>query len=185
MTAQTEILTYNAGNAPAPTLIRIAGDVGEGVLIYNRESRQTCKVVGLTAANTTLENKWLEIDSKHGTVKLTDGYNGTPAYHMHDNGYIDIEPTMYIKRGISVTANDYTVTAEDGTFDGGDVGRHIRIGNGWKEIAAAQSGTATLKEAAENGAHVADIALLNRIVVTPLTAMSLDKLDIVHGHSYQ
>ena len=47
-TAQFTYNAYNGGTARADTIIKIAGNVGAGIDIYNMLTKQWCRVIGLT-----------------------------------------------------------------------------------------------------------------------------------------
>ena len=40
------VLVYNPGTERTPTIIRLAGDVGEGLLIRNHTTEQRCRIRG-------------------------------------------------------------------------------------------------------------------------------------------
>lgn len=103
ITAQTFFNLYNPGDARADTIIRIAGDVGTGVSIYNNATKQRCTVKGLTKAMTTNAGKWLEIDSRSGKVYLTDGVSPVMAFLFHDNGFIQLDGGAPIERDTSIS----------------------------------------------------------------------------------
>lgn len=57
--AGESFLIYNPGTEQAQTVIRIAGDVGDGVVIRNLTTGQRCRVMDLKA-NSLLEGAVLE-----------------------------------------------------------------------------------------------------------------------------
>lgn len=62
-------LLYNPGTERAHTIIRLAGDVGDGLLIRNLTTGQRCKVIGLKESS-LLEGARLELDSRMGQTRI-------------------------------------------------------------------------------------------------------------------
>lgn len=98
LNATKSFLLYNCGDERADPVIRIAGDVGTGISIYNNATGQTCTVIGITKALTSNVSKWLEIDSATGKVYLTDGTTPAMAFLYHDNGFVQLEGAAPIDR---------------------------------------------------------------------------------------
>ena len=63
---------YNPGTEAAHTIIRVAGDVGSGLLIRNLTTGQRCKVIDLEA-NSLLEGQVLELDRDELEEALQNG----------------------------------------------------------------------------------------------------------------
>lgn len=186
LTAQFTHYGYNAGDVSANTIIRIAGDVGTGVTIYNSQTEQTCKVIGLTAANTTNLSKWLEINSYTGESHITDGVNETLAHRYHDNGYVNLAPSAPIQRDVAIEydANDLASFIDIFTID--SIGKYVYISNTWSKIISVTDAKNAVRDNNEavTGVEVSDIVTLNKITITPVTTMSLTKFEIVHKHTF-
>ena len=71
---------YNPGTEVAHTSIRVAGDVGSGLLIRNLTMGQRCKVIDLEA-NSLLEGQVLELDSYRGQTRTVLGKHIEHARH--------------------------------------------------------------------------------------------------------
>lgn len=65
-------LMYNPGTERAQTVIRIAGDVGDGVVIRNLTTGQRCKIINLKPGS-LLEGACLELDSAMGQTRIVLG----------------------------------------------------------------------------------------------------------------
>lgn len=100
LTAETQLHVMNPGNETADVAIEIAGDVGQGVLIENRTTRQTCKIVAMSAAETTQAGKYYVCDSLNGYCYLTNGTDKEIKYLWHDRGFIQIQPARTIARNL-------------------------------------------------------------------------------------
>lgn len=61
-------LMYNPGTEAAHTIIRVAGNVGDGMLIRNLTTGQRCKVIGLKE-DSLLESQVVELDSAKGQTR--------------------------------------------------------------------------------------------------------------------
>lgn len=179
-TAQFEQIFYNAGDATADTIIRIAGDVGTGVTIYNQETDQTCKVIGLTAANTETLNSWLEINSRTGECFITDGATQTSGYRYHDRSYINLAPSAPIQRAISIAYDGYDVVATTNIFSDCDIGKYMLIEGEYVEIITIVSPNTVITDStsASTGTGTVDIITVNKITITPATTMSLSMFSV-------
>ena len=89
--ASRSFLMYNPGTEAAHTIIRVAGDVGSGMLIRNLTTGQRCKVIDLEA-NSLLEGQVLELDSYRGQTRTVLGKHIETAFPFHDEGYITLAP---------------------------------------------------------------------------------------------
>lgn len=183
---QFEFYLLNGGNAKADTVIRIAGDVGEGVVIHNATLGRSCKVTGLTEANTSSEGKWLEIYSQTGECFITNGNSRQNGWAHHDAGYIQLAHTGIIRRGIGLKFEGNTIKADIDVFIPSDTGKHIWAESGWVQIVSVTDArTITVDPPAPvNGIGSGDIVLLNKIVVTPLSTMSLTKFEVDYYHTF-
>lgn len=186
-TAQFIYNAYNGGNARADTIIKIAGDVGSGVDIYNMATGQYCRVIGLTAANTTSVNKWLEIKSYNGECYLTNGTAEENGYRYHDRGFIQLASGTPLIRDVSVTYNGNSLTSATALFLPTHVGRVIGLGGTWHEIMSITSPTQAIINPVKAGPATVttDLTNLNRLVVTPLTTMSLTRFEVEYKHTFK
>lgn len=185
-TAQFIYNTYNAGNANADTVIRIAGDTGAGVDIYNPSTGQYCRVIGLTAALTTNVSRWLEIHSATGEVFLTNGTTRTNGFKYHTRGYVQIAPNTPVRRDLSVTYNGTTLSSPTASFNSGDVGKTILLGTTWhKIVSVTNTSTAIITPTKAGPATVTtDISSINQLVVTPVSTMSLTRFEVISQHTF-
>ena len=67
--SSTSFLLYNPGTERAHTVFRIAGNVGDGMLIRNLTTGQRCKIVNLTDES-LLPSAHLELDSRMGQTRM-------------------------------------------------------------------------------------------------------------------
>lgn len=185
-TGQFIYSVHHAGNAKANTVIKVAGDVGDGVVIYNPLTKQTCKIIGLTKALTTNVGKWLEIYSNTGECFLTDGANKTQAWNHHDRGYIQLKEHPLMRRDILISFSGNEATASVDAFTEDDVGKHIFIGDKWASIVMVNtSKKVTINPpASSTGSNLTDIVQLNDILITPVSVMSLTKFNIEYSHTF-
>lgn len=186
-TAQFIYNAYNGGNAWADTVIKIAGDVGTGVDIYNMQTGQYCRVVKLTTANSTTAGKWLEIYSRTGECWLTNGSVKSNGYVYHDRGYIQLKHGTPLLRDISMTYNTNTLSTLNDTFMPTDVGRYLNIGGTWHEIMSVTNSKTAVINPPKTGSGTisADMTNVNRLVVTPLSTMNLTRFEVVSKHTFE
>lgn len=186
ITSQFTFLCNNAGNAMADTVLNIAGDVGTGVIIHNATTNQTCKIVKLTAANSTDMNRELRVDSKTGRTYLLDGATTINAYQYHESGFIQLAPSYPVKRSVAVTYNGTSITADTAVFDKTDAGKYVWLNGGWVKVTWYSSPTSLVvaTPAATTDVYTADILRLNQITVTPVTTMSLTTFDLTYAGTF-
>lgn len=103
LSVNTNFLLYNPGNEMADVAIEIQGTAGSGVTITNEATGQTCKITGITQANTTNVGKKFVCDSLNGFSYLTDGVNTEMKPEWHDLGFIQLAPATVIADHISAT----------------------------------------------------------------------------------
>lgn len=184
----TEFLypVHNAGNAKADTIIRIAGDVSEGVVISNPLTNQICKVIGLTKALTTNVDKWLEINSRTGECFITDGMNRSPGWQYHDKGYIQLSGHSPILRDIPISYSGNTVTTSYDVFSQNDTGKSVFIDDKWATIVMVNNARSVVVNppASSSGTGSTDIIRLNSIHINPLSLMSLSKFEVIYKHTF-
>lgn len=82
---------YNPGTEAAHTIIRIAGDVGDGMLIRNLTTGQRCRVIDLQS-DSLLVSQALLLDSYRGQTRTELGEHIETAFPFHDEGYITLAP---------------------------------------------------------------------------------------------
>jgi hypothetical protein len=179
-------MVYNAGTAPADTVIKIAGNVGDGVLITNATTGQRCKVINVTPDVTTTVNKWVEFVSKTGECLIKDAVTTSSAYRYHDNGYINLAPSAPLKRDIAVTASGNLLASDIAVFDEGDVGKHVFVDGAFVLITGFNNArSVSLENNITDGSYVVTPILLNVITVTPLSTMSLTTFEIDYKHTFE
>ena len=171
-------LIYNPGTEPAHTVIRIAGDVGSGMLIRNLTTGQRCKVVDLKA-DSLLEGQVLELDSYRGQTRTVLGEHVEMAFPFHDEGYITLAPCTPFVRSLRVnyTPNSNIITS-DGGFLPHMVGQYVYLG-GWKKIRLVSSeNRAVISEImAEGGSSETPIVTMNEIEISG-DGLDLSQLEI-------
>lgn len=108
--SSTSFLLYNPGTERAHTVFRIAGKVGDGMLIRNLTTGQRCKTVNLTE-DSLLPGAYLELDSRMGQTRIALGDSRELAFAMHDEGYIELAPCTPFERSIAISHTEDSNTA--------------------------------------------------------------------------
>lgn len=187
LTEQAVKRAYNAGNRVADTIIRIAGDVGgTGLTLYNRQTKQTARIVGITKEITTNTNRWFEMDSRTGLCYLTDGSTATNGFQYHERGYIQLAPSAPVARDIEISYSGSNIVAEEGIFTDDSVGRSMFVDGQIATITSVLSPfeVVTDQSGMTAGSGTSDFVLFNDIVVTGNSGMSLTMLDIISKHTF-
>ncbi len=126
-------MIYNPGTEAAHTIIRLAGNVGEGLTIRNLTTGQGCKVQNLTSGS-LLEGACLELDSRMGQTRIALGEQVEMAFPFHEEGYITLAPCTPFVRSMTVcsTAGNNEVTSAGG-FMPHMKGQYLYL-DGWRKI---------------------------------------------------
>ena len=131
--SSTSFLLYNPGTERAHTVFRIAGKVGDGMLIRNLTTGQRCKTVNLTE-DSLLPGAYLELDSRMGQTRIALGDSRELAFAMHDEGYIELAPCTPFERSIAIShTEDSNIITSDGPFLPYMAGQFLYL-DGWKKI---------------------------------------------------
>lgn len=159
-------LLYNPGTESAHTVIRMAGDVGDGLLIRNLTTAQRCRVNDLKASS-LLEGACLELDSKMGQTRIALSGEAELAFAFHDEGYITLAPCVPFVRNVMIshTEGSNVITA-DGSFQKNMKGQYLYL-DGWRKISqVTDENTAIISQPAEtSGNTVTPIVTMNEIEI--------------------
>ena len=173
-------LLYNPGTEAAHTVIRLAGDVGDGMLIRNLTNGQRCQVINLRN-DSLLEGACLELDSEKGQTRIALGESTELAFAFHDEGYITLAPCTPFVRSFPVTftVGSNIVTSLD-TFQPSMVGQFIYL-DGWKRIGQINDvHTAVLSERmAASGTTETPVVTMNEIEISG-EGMDLTTFEITY-----
>lgn len=165
VTTDVGFMLYNCGTEKAPLIIRLAGDVGDGLSIENETTGQVCKIIGLKADEIPA-GAYLEINSETGQVWLVKGPDRELAFHYHDMGYLHAAPCTPFERSLMVThtTGDRQITT-DGGFTPEMVGQYIHLSGSWMEIRQVNDNhTAQLRNTAtETGWTETPVATMNKL----------------------
>ena len=187
LTEATSFMLYNGGTEKAAVAVEIAGDVGEGVTIYNRTTGQSCGFVAMSKAITSDVGNYFICDSLNGKTMLTDGTNHELSFLYHDGGFIDLKPAFPIDRNIEITMmqNSIIITSRE-KFDETMAGKYVWLRNAWHKITAVlNESTAYIDEVMpEETTEVTTIAEMNELEVVPTSTMSLTRLNLIYKPTF-
>ncbi len=177
--SSTSFLLYNPGTERAHTVFRIAGNVGDGMLIRNLTTGQRCKIVNLTDES-LLPGAHLELDSRMGQTRIVLGDSRELAFAMHDEGYIELAPCTPFERSIAIshTENSNIITS-DGPFLPYMEGRFLYLDR-WKKIRQITDAHSAIlsDKATSSGTTVVPIVTMNEIEISgenlALTMLEVD-----------
>ena len=165
--ASRSFLMYNPGTEAAHTIIRVAGDVGSGMLIRNLTTGQRCKVIDLEA-NSLLEGQVLELDSYRGQTRSVLGEHIETAFPFHDEGYITLAPcTPFIRSLLVNYTSGSNIITSDGGFLPHMVGQFVYL-DGWKSIRLVNNeNRAVISESMSNsGTADTPVVTMNEIEIS-------------------
>lgn len=185
LTQQTSLTLANPGTERATLGVAISGDVGDGVIISNKTTGQSCKIVAVTKQNTTNLNKKVIVDPISGKTILTGGGSNELAFKYHEYGFLELESSfpaardLYINYMSSNSINATNILNED------FVGRYIFVKDRWHKI-IAQPDKHTLRiveNVTGTGSEKTMIIPMNEITVTPVTTMDIH-LEFIFKPTY-
>lgn len=160
----TSFLLYNPGTERAHTIIRLAGNVGAGLLIRNLTTGQRCKITGLTESS-LLPGACLELDSAMGQTRIVLGDEMELAFPFHDEGYIELTPCTPFIRCAEVTHTEGSNIVLSPSFKKWMSGQYVYI-DGWKKLSQAADGSAIVSQAiGSSGVTQTPITTMNVICV--------------------
>lgn len=175
----TSFLLYNPGTERAHTVFRVAGNVGDGMLIRNLTTDRRCKVVNLTDES-LLPGAHLELDSRMGQTRIVLGDSRELAFAMHDEGYIELAPCTPFERSIAISHTEKSnIITSEGLFLPHMEGQFLYL-DGWKKIRQiTDAHSAILSEKATNsGTTFVPIVTMNEIEISgenlALTMLEVD-----------
>nr|DAS05010.1 MAG TPA: tail protein [Caudoviricetes sp.] len=164
--SSTSFLLYNPGTERAHTVIRIVGNVGDGMLIRNLTTGQRCKIVNLTDES-LLSGAHLEMDSRMGQTRIALGDSCELAFAMHDEGYIELDPCTPFERSIAIshTENSNIITSEE-RFLPYMAGQFLYL-DGWKKIRQITDAHSAIlsDKATSSGTTTVPIVTMNEIEI--------------------
>ena len=188
LTEAKSITLYNGGTERAAVAIEIAGDVGEGILITNSTTGQSCKFVALSSAISSDAGKYVISDGISGKTVLTNGTTSELAFLYHDYGFVELEPAFPIIRDLpfSYTSGSTEVTCADGGLDG-LTGKHVFLDGQWREIVSVPDSNHmnVLPAVLNTGEGTGEIVTMNKITITPVSEMSLTKLNFRYNPTFE
>lgn len=186
ITTQTIIPLLNPGTENAKVSIMIAGQAGDGVTIYNRETDQTCRYVAFN----TNENDYVYTDGINGKTILDSNGSRELAFLYHDYGFIELAPSFPVKRNLLVDYANTVVTTQTILYDN-DVhkewyeGKYIFLGNDWyKILRCTDPHTIQLNRNSGSGSCMSSIVKMNEIVITPTQDTRITKLKFIYKPTF-
>lgn len=174
---------YYGGTVDAPVAIRIAGNVGEGVGIYNTTNLSQCSFIAMTKQETTYRKNYVVCDALSGKTYLQDFLFGKQMKFLyHDSGFLYLKPCEY--RKINNVHFDHWVSqiqANEPTFTEEDVGKYIFINAKWYKIIEFIDDCHIKADNVSGSEQMVDetiIATMNEITIKSDSDYQLDYLQI-------
>ena len=186
LTQKTTIALANQGTERAALGVAIAGDVGDGVVITNETTGQSCKFVAITKEKTSDVNKEVIIDPISGKTLLVGAGTKQLAFLYHEYGFLELESSFPAKRNLYIsTLGDNRINVSN-ILSENHVGKYIFAAKEWRKI-IAQPDTHTLEvdtDAAAGSLERTMIIPMNEITITPITTMDITSLRFIYKPTY-
>lgn len=186
LTSATQLHVMNPGNETADVALEIAGDVGQGVLIENRTTGQTCKIVAMNASETTQAGKYYVCDSLNGYCYLTNGTDKEMKYLWHDRGFVQISPARTLANNLhGQLITNQPALIIDKTLSNDVVGKYAVVQNKPYKITELQNNSIYLRDFISEGSYD-NVRIIDTddIWITPITTMSIDRLKFVYSPTF-
>ena len=189
VTNPKDILLYNPGTERAKVNILISGNAGDGVLIKNNTTNQSCRYVAFTSSVGEIYT-----DGINGKTTATKNGDTQLAFLYHDYGFIDLEPAFPILRNLYVTCSGTTVTTINMLYQDDEekdwyTNKYIFLGSNssgkWVKITqCTDPHTLTLLQTGVNGSFKTSIVSMNEISIITTNNTSLSKLSFIYTPTY-
>ena len=180
------LLLYNPGTERAKVNIVLSGTAGQGIVIANRTTMQSCRYQAFTNNSGDIVTDGINgktITDKNGVKEL--------AFLYHDYGFIELEPAFPIVRDLSVSYSNQTVTVTNTLYEEEDEktwyeDKYIFLGTNssgqWYQInRCTDEHTLTLKKAVSNsGSCQTCVVLMNEIQITTGQDTVINKLSFIY-----
>ena len=183
------IYLANPGTERAAVGLTLAGNAGGGIIIINNTTKQECRIVGMTRSATTGSSKELYIDGISGKTVLRNNVSSEISFLYHSGGFIEIEPTNPVIRGLFVSVSGTNTITLFNNLEQDVVGRYIFINSHWHKILnQTEDNVLTLRVSEEEPLGDQNestmICDLNEITISPVTELYLDTLSFNYKPTY-
>lgn len=148
----------------------VAGNVGDqGLLLYNRTTKQRCKIINLTTEATADIGARLLVDATRGRVSIVRDGAETLAFAYHDEGYIQLEGAFPIARNLTFryAASERKCTCDDLLYPEME-GWYVNLSGQWIRISkVVDAHTASVEYTfPHDSIEVSQVVRMNEIVLT-------------------
>ncbi len=183
------IFLANPGTERAAVGLSLAGNAGDGIIIANATTRQECHIVGMTRSATTGAQKTLYIDGISGKTVLRNSVSSEISFLYHSAGFIEIEPTSPVIRGLYVAEVGTNTISLVNNLNENVIGRYIFINSHWHKILnQTENNVLTLRVSDNEPLGPQDkstmICDLNEVTISPVTDLYLDVLSFIYKPTY-
>jgi len=187
LTASTSLLLHNPGTERADVSIVAAGDVGAGITIRNKTTKQECRIVAMDKAHTSNYNKTVRIDGVSGKTSLIDEEgNVSPAYFYHESGFIQLAPAYPMLRELYIEAISNTTVQLYNRIYTDVIGSYIYIGGSWRKIVDQPTENTIVldQHASKTSNYSTVITKMNEIEIIPDNSMDLTHLSFSYKPTF-
>lgn len=186
ITQQTMIPLANQGTERAALGIAIAGDVGDGVIISNSLTGQSCKFVAISKAKTSNVNKEVIIDPISGKTLLVGVGTKELAFLYHEYGFLELESSFPAVRNLYINSLGGNAINVANIMNEDIVGKYIFAAGSWRKI-TEQPDKHTLivnSEVPAGSMERTMVIPMNEIIITPITTMDITSLRFIYKPTY-
>ena len=185
LTQQTSLILANPGTERAALGIAVSGDAGSGVIISNKTTGQSCKIIAITKQNTTDLNKKIIIDPISGKTILTGGGSNELAFKYHEYGFLELESSFPAVRDLYIDYEGSNLINVANILNEDLVGRYIFVNDDWHKIVEQPNKhSLRISEKINNfGSRKTMAVYMNEITITPITTMDIH-LEFIFKPTY-
>ena len=177
------ILLYNPGTERAKIGLVITGKAGDGVVIRNLTTDQSCRYVAFDTEG------YIYTDGINGKTIIHENSNDTLAFLYHDYGFIELEPAFPIVRDLYVKYSGDTVDVTNILYGEEEEkewykNKYIYLDNWYKIHECVDKHTLKLYSAAGTGACKTCAVLMNEIQIVPTQDTLITNISFIYKPTY-
>lgn len=186
ITQQKSIFIANQGTERAALGIAVAGNVGDGVIIKNTTTGQSCKIVAITKAETSNVNKEVVLDPISGKTMLVGAGEKKLAFKYHEYGFLELEPAYPAIRNVYINTTGANAIEVTNILTEDVVGKYIFAAGEWRKITQQPDKHTLVLNSPPEAGHMERTMIIpmNEIIITPITSINITSLRFIYQPTY-
>ncbi len=186
ITSPCQLIIANQGTERAALGVAVAGNVGDGIIIANNTTGQSCKLVAIKKKDTTNVNKEVIVDPINGKTMLVGAGEKKLAFLYHEYGFLELETSFPAIRNLYINCLGSTRINVANILNENMIGKYIFAAGSWRKITnQPDRHTLIVNSAVPAGKTERTMVIrMNEISITPITTMDLSSLRFIYKPTY-